>query len=111
MVGQLLLELGDTDGAIAALHDAGEHFERVDQLRAAYRCQVQALELENVLPAALLAALEAADADAGCRVEAARLHLASPRTDVPPRHWESIVTTAAAAAAAREHRWTDRAAS
>lgn len=111
VLGQLALETGDPSRASDLLDDAGAHFVRVDQRCAAYRCQAQALELRgSVLPAQLLAALEAAEASPGCRVETTRLHLADPRSPAPERHWASLVKQGQLAAAAFEHRWTDRAA-
>jgi hypothetical protein len=110
VLGQVALETGDAERAAGLLNDAARHFERVDQVRAEYRCRAQALELQQAVPEELLAALASVDADPGCRVEATRLYLAEPRSGMPARHWESLVTVAAACAAAREHRWTDRAA-
>lgn len=110
VLGQLALETGDTVGAAELLGDAGAHFERVDQRRSAYRCQAQALELQGALPAELLTALAAAEADDGCLVEAVRLHLADPHPEATGRHWQGLVRRGSVAAAAREHRWTDRAA-
>jgi hypothetical protein len=108
ILGLLSLETGDAARAAELLNRSASHFERVNQMREAYRCQAQALEIEGGLPGELLSALAAADADSGCVVEAARLHAADPRTDAPAQHWRGLVTTGAAAAAAREHRWTDR---
>lgn len=110
VLGQVVLETGDRERATGLLDDAARHFGRVDQVQAEYRCRAQALELQRALPEELLTALAKAEADPGCRVEAARLHLAEPRSGMPARHWENLVTLAAASAAAREHRWTDRAA-
>jgi hypothetical protein len=110
VLGQLALETGDAVTAAELLDQAAAHFERVDQLRAAYRCRAQALELQDVLPQELLTAFAQMEADEGCRVEAARLHQVTPRSGMPDRHWQHLVRAGAAAAAAREHRWTDRAA-
>lgn len=106
--GQLAVETGQPERAAQLLDQAADHYHRVDQQIAEYRCRAQALELRGTLPAELVSALRAADADAGCLVEAARLHLADPRSGMPDRHWTGLVTAGAAAAAAREHRWTDR---
>lgn len=108
--GQLAVDTGQPERAATLFERAADHYRRVDQQVAEYRCRAWALELRGELPTELLLALRAVDANAGCVVEAARLHLADPRSDMPERHWAGLVTAGAVAAAAREHRWTDRAA-
>jgi hypothetical protein len=108
VLGTVARELGDTPLAARLLEKAGDHFERVDQLRVAYRCQAQALDLIGGVPEALLAALRAADADDGGRVEAVRLHAADPLSEAPGRHWQALVQRGQLTADSREHRWTDK---
>jgi tetratricopeptide (TPR) repeat protein len=108
VLGTLALELGDTPLAARLLEQAGDHFQRVGQLRAGYRCQAHALDLTDGIPEALLAALQAADSDDGGRVEAVRLHAAEPLSAAPERHWQALVQRGQLTAAAREHRWTDK---
>jgi hypothetical protein len=65
VLGQVALETGDAERAAGLLNDAARHFERVDQVRAEYRCRAQALELQQAVPEELLAALASVDADPG----------------------------------------------
>lgn len=116
IVGRTLMVLAvlarDTgDDATAALlfNEAAEQFERVDQARTAYRCRAAALDLTNAVPAELLAALRAADADEATTVEAHRLHAVAPaQGPAPDRHWAVLAERGRVEAAARVHEWTDR---
>lgn len=116
IVGRTLMVLAtvarETDGfpeAARLYEKAAGQFERVDQGRTAYRCQAQALDLTGAVPAELVAALQAAQADDGTRVEAYRLHTQTPlEADPPSWHWERLVARGQSESAARVHTWTDR---
>lgn len=108
VLGQLAREVGDDSGASDLLKRAATHFERLGQIRVAWRCQAAALDLRGDLPAELAAALAASDASDGCRVEAARLHDADPRPGAPERHWQSLVERGRLNAINLDHPWIDR---
>ena len=107
VLGVLALETGQREKAGALMREAGAHFDRVDQVRHAYRCHAVAIELDGTMPSDLIAALEASGAGAPERVEAQRLHLLNPRKVAPGSHWKSVVVQARIVAGSKEHRWTD----
>lgn len=109
VLATVAVESGDEPEAARLYEQAAEQFERVDQGRTAYRCRARALDLTGGVPAELLAALRAAQADDGTRVEAYRLHVQAPPAASPPAwHWERLVARGRDESAARLHVWTDR---
>lgn len=108
VLGQLAREVGDDEVATDLWDRAALQFDRLGQIRVAWRCQASALDLRGDLPIELAIALAASDASEGCRVETARLHYADPKAQAPDRHWQSLVDKGRLIAISRDHVWTDR---